>query len=209
MKRKLMLIGGGVLFASSLPLIAASCENKNPTDESIINNTTPQTQGNQNQENPNGTGNSSTDTTPQTKDNQNHQENKNKEEKPNGSGSSSSNTNSQTQDKQKQEDKDKEEKKDNPKDLLKQLEEIKQEYEKAKKDNEKLIEESNYFNDLKQWFEGYIPKINHKWNNYSQFRIEVQKKEITEGWLKLAKEFIEKYKTKIKKDLKERKILIE
>ncbi|UUA23173.1 hypothetical protein L8F19_03990 [Mycoplasmopsis bovis] len=52
-------------------------------------------------------------------------------------------------------------------------------------------------------------KIKHKWNNYSQFRIEVQKKEIDEGWLKLAKEFIEKYKTKIKKDLKERKILIE
>nr|WP_307914149.1 hypothetical protein [Mycoplasmopsis bovis] len=46
----------------------------------------------------------------------------------------------------------KEKEKDNPKDLLKQLDEIKQEYEKAKKDNEKLIEESNYFNDLKKWF---------------------------------------------------------
>ncbi len=30
-------------------MIAASCENKNPTDESIVNNTTPQTQDNQNQ----------------------------------------------------------------------------------------------------------------------------------------------------------------
>ncbi len=105
MKRKLMLIGGGLVFASSFPMIAASCENKNPTDESIINNTTPQTQGNQSQENPNGTGNSSTDTTPQTKDNQNHQENKNKEEKPNGSGNSSTDTTPQTHNNQKQEDK--------------------------------------------------------------------------------------------------------
>nr|WP_307919944.1 hypothetical protein [Mycoplasmopsis bovis] len=32
---------------SSFPMIAASCENKNPTDESIVNNTTPQTQDNQ------------------------------------------------------------------------------------------------------------------------------------------------------------------
>nr|WP_307920791.1 variable surface lipoprotein [Mycoplasmopsis bovis] len=47
MKRKLMLIGGGLVFASSFPMIAASCENKNPTDESIVNNTTPQTQDNQ------------------------------------------------------------------------------------------------------------------------------------------------------------------
>nr|WP_307917859.1 variable surface lipoprotein [Mycoplasmopsis bovis] len=29
---------------SSMPLIAASCENKNPTDESIINNIYPPTQ---------------------------------------------------------------------------------------------------------------------------------------------------------------------
>nr|WP_307922862.1 hypothetical protein [Mycoplasmopsis bovis] len=29
---------------SSMPLIAASCENKNPTDESIINNIAPPTQ---------------------------------------------------------------------------------------------------------------------------------------------------------------------
>nr|WP_307917379.1 hypothetical protein [Mycoplasmopsis bovis] len=27
---------------SSMPLIAASCQNKNPTDKSIINNITPQ-----------------------------------------------------------------------------------------------------------------------------------------------------------------------
>nr|WP_307940889.1 hypothetical protein [Mycoplasmopsis bovis] len=39
--------GGGLVFASSFPMIAASCENKNPTDESIVNNTTPQTQDNQ------------------------------------------------------------------------------------------------------------------------------------------------------------------
>ncbi|QQH24953.1 hypothetical protein HYE18_01125 [Mycoplasmopsis bovis] len=38
--------GGGLVFASSFPMIAASCENKNPTDESIVNNTTPQTQDN-------------------------------------------------------------------------------------------------------------------------------------------------------------------
>nr|WP_307927354.1 variable surface lipoprotein [Mycoplasmopsis bovis] len=31
---------------SSMPLIAASCENKNPTDESIINNIAPPTQSN-------------------------------------------------------------------------------------------------------------------------------------------------------------------
>ncbi|WP_235631872.1 hypothetical protein [Mycoplasmopsis bovis] len=248
-EKKINVNRGGLVFASSFPMIAASCENKNPTDESIVNNTTPQTQDNhQKQEKSNGSGNSSTDTAPQTQGNQNQekpsdsdssssdtapqtQDNHQKQENPSdsgssstdatpqtkdkeqeenrsGSGNSSTDTAPQTQDIQKQENKNKEEK-DNPKDLLKQLDEIKQEYEKAKKDNEKLIEESNYFNDLKKWFEGYIPKIKHKWNNYSQFRIEVQKKEIDEGWLKLAKEFIEKYKTKIKKDLKERKILIE
>ncbi|QQH21216.1 hypothetical protein HYE37_01025 [Mycoplasmopsis bovis] len=42
--------GGGLVFASSFPMIAASCENKNPTDESIVNNTTPQTQDNQSKE---------------------------------------------------------------------------------------------------------------------------------------------------------------
>nr|WP_307919281.1 hypothetical protein [Mycoplasmopsis bovis] len=53
-------------------------------------------------------------------------------------------------------------------------------------------------------------KIKHKWNNYSQFRIEVPKKEIDEGWLKLAKEFIEKIQNKNKEGFKkERKILIE
>ncbi|QQH72493.1 hypothetical protein HYD50_01105 [Mycoplasmopsis bovis] len=46
----------------------------------------------------------------------------------------------------------KEKEKDNPKDLLKQLDEIKPRIWKSKKDNEKLIEESNYFNDLKKWF---------------------------------------------------------
>ncbi len=50
-----------------MPLIAASCQNKNPTDKSIINNITPQ----------------------KTIDNQKQQEDKSKEEKPNGSGNSS------------------------------------------------------------------------------------------------------------------------
>nr|WP_307914150.1 hypothetical protein [Mycoplasmopsis bovis]QQH18947.1 hypothetical protein HYE48_01050 [Mycoplasmopsis bovis] len=68
--------GGGLVFASSFPMIAASCENKNPTDESIVNNTTPQTQDNQikrkkKSKNTNGSGNSSTDTAPQTQGNQN------------------------------------------------------------------------------------------------------------------------------------------
>ncbi|QQH34561.1 hypothetical protein HYD96_01065 [Mycoplasmopsis bovis] len=83
--------GGGLVFASSFPMIAASCENKNPTDESIVNNTTPQTQDNHkknqkinkrpksNQKIPNGSGNSSTDTAPQTQGNQNEQEDKSKE----------------------------------------------------------------------------------------------------------------------------------
>ncbi|QQH48789.1 hypothetical protein HYD75_01145 [Mycoplasmopsis bovis] len=69
--------GGGLVFASSFPMIAASCENKNPTDESIVNNTTPQTQDNhkikkkKKSKNTNGSGNSSTDTAPQTQGNQN------------------------------------------------------------------------------------------------------------------------------------------
>ncbi|QQH25508.1 hypothetical protein HYE15_01005 [Mycoplasmopsis bovis] len=61
-------------------MIAASCENKNPTDESIVNNTTPQTQDNhkikkkkKKQNNTNGSGNSSTDTAPQTQGNQNQE----------------------------------------------------------------------------------------------------------------------------------------
>nr|WP_307938221.1 hypothetical protein [Mycoplasmopsis bovis] len=65
--------------------------------------------------------------TPQTKD-------KEQEENRSGSGNSSTDTAPQTQDIQKQENKNKRKrKKDNPKDLLKQLDEIKQEYEKAKK----------------------------------------------------------------------------
>nr|WP_307908997.1 variable surface lipoprotein [Mycoplasmopsis bovis] len=86
MKRKLMLIGGGLVFASSFPMIAASCENKNPTDESIVNNTTPQTQGNQKSKdkkkkakNTNGSGNSSSDTAPQTQGNQNRAKDKSKD----------------------------------------------------------------------------------------------------------------------------------
>nr|WP_307935658.1 hypothetical protein [Mycoplasmopsis bovis] len=78
--------GGGLVFASSFPMIAASCENKNPTDESIVNNTTPQTQDNhkikrkkEKDKNTNGSGNSSTDTAPQTQGNQNEQEDKSKE----------------------------------------------------------------------------------------------------------------------------------
>nr|WP_307939157.1 hypothetical protein [Mycoplasmopsis bovis] len=234
-------------------MIAASCENKNPTDESIVNNTTPQTQdnhqkkkrtskntngsgnsstdtapqtqGNQNQEkhkeywycffkdwphklkdnsskarkphkiqgrfflrdatpqtkdkeqeeNRSGSGNSSTDTAPQTQGNQNQEKHKStdifsfntaptnsktiikskktpkiqgsfflrdatpqtkdkeQEENRSGSGNSSTDTAPQTQDIQKQENKNKRKRKNNPKDLLKQLDEIKQEYEKAKK----------------------------------------------------------------------------
>ncbi|WP_429979329.1 variable surface lipoprotein, partial [Mycoplasmopsis bovis] len=81
-----------IISISSMPLIAASCQNKNPTDKSIINNITPpkKTIDNQKQqedkskeEKPNGSGNSSQDADPQTKDNQNH-------ENPNGSGNSSS-----------------------------------------------------------------------------------------------------------------------
>ncbi|QUE43258.1 hypothetical protein HYD73_01205 [Mycoplasmopsis bovis] len=82
--------GGGLVFASSFPMIAASCENKNPTDESIINNTTPQTQGNQNdqedkskekeqKDDPSGSDSSSSNTSPQTQGNQNDQEDKSKE----------------------------------------------------------------------------------------------------------------------------------
>ncbi|QQH72724.1 hypothetical protein HYD49_01080 [Mycoplasmopsis bovis] len=64
--------------------------------------------------------------TPQTKD-------KEQEENRSGSGNSSTDTAPQTQDIQKQENKNKRKRKNNPKDLLKQLDEIKQEYEKAKK----------------------------------------------------------------------------
>nr|WP_307938924.1 hypothetical protein [Mycoplasmopsis bovis] len=66
------------------------------------------------------------DATPQTKD-------KEQEENRSGSGNSSTDTAPQTQDIQKQENKNKRKRKNNPKDLLKQLDEIKQEYEKAKK----------------------------------------------------------------------------
>ncbi|UOE64859.1 hypothetical protein MbovBow_03815 [Mycoplasmopsis bovis] len=186
-----------MVFASSFPMIAASCENKNPTDENIINNTTPQTQGNQNQENPSGSDNSSSNTNSQTQDKQ-KQENKNKEEKPNGSGNSSSNTNSQTQDKQKQEDKGKEEKKDNPKDLLKQLEEIKKDYEELKK-------QSNYFDDdLKIWFENAVAGSTRKWNFYLDFKSKVENNHKI-GPLKYVKDFIEKYNTIIKKNLQKNK----
>ncbi|WP_232953189.1 hypothetical protein [Mycoplasmopsis bovis] len=203
-------------------MIAASCENKNPTDESIINNTTPQTQGNQNdqedkskekeqKDDPSGSDSSSSNTSPQTQGNQNDQEDKSKEKEqkddPSGSDSSSSNTSPQTQGNQNdQEDKSKEkEQKDDPENLLKQLEEAKKDYEKTKRENEALIKGSKYFDDLNYWF-GNIGShhSNHEWNYYSQFKLEVKKPRIDEKWLKLAKEFIRKYETVIKKDLKEK-----
>ncbi|QQH43104.1 variable surface lipoprotein [Mycoplasmopsis bovis] len=64
---KIIISLSSIISISSMPLIAASCQNKNPTDESIINNITPQ----------------------KTIDNQKQQEDKSKEEKPNGSGNSS------------------------------------------------------------------------------------------------------------------------
>ncbi|WP_429979833.1 hypothetical protein [Mycoplasmopsis bovis] len=180
--------GGGLVFASSFPMIAASCENKNPTDESIINNTTPQTQGNQN-------------------DQEDKSKEKEQKDDPSGSDSSSSNTSPQTQGNQNdQEDKSKEkEQKDDPENLLKQLEEAKKDYEKTKRENEALIKGSKYFDDLNYWF-GNIGShhSNHEWNYYSQFKLEVKKPRIDEKWLKLAKEFIRKYETVIKKDLKEK-----
>ena len=84
---KIIISLSSIISISSMPLIAASCQNKNRTDESIINNITPQ-----------------------TIDNQKQQEDKSKEEKPNGSGNSSPDTIPQNQDKQKQEDESKEEK---------------------------------------------------------------------------------------------------
>nr|WP_307921373.1 variable surface lipoprotein [Mycoplasmopsis bovis] len=39
---KIIISLSSIISISSMPLIAASCENKNPTDESIINNITPQ-----------------------------------------------------------------------------------------------------------------------------------------------------------------------
>lgn len=38
---KIIISLSSIISISSMPLIAASCENKNPTDEIIINNTTP------------------------------------------------------------------------------------------------------------------------------------------------------------------------
>lgn len=38
---KIIISLSSIISISSMPLIAASCENKNPTDESIINNITP------------------------------------------------------------------------------------------------------------------------------------------------------------------------
>ncbi len=248
--------GGGLVFASSFPMIAASCENKNPTDESIINNTTPQTQGNQNQENPSGSDNSSPDVAPQTQGNQNQenpsgsdssssntttqtqdnqkQENKSKEEKPNGSDSSSSNTTPQTQgnqsqenpsgsgnsspdtthtipqtqSNQKQENKSKEEKqKEDLKDLLKQIEEIKKEYEKAKERKKELLEKSIHFSDLAFWFERITDDDKTYVNYYTEFKSNVEKNKIDSFKYKYVKDFIKRYKTEIKEDLKKQEIL--
>ncbi|TQF26862.1 variable surface lipoprotein [Mycoplasmopsis bovis] len=225
---KIIISLSSIISISSMPLIAASCQNKNPTDKSIINNITPpkkktidnqkqqedkskeekpngsgnssqdadpQTKDNQNHENPNGSGNSSSDADPQTKDNQNH-------ENPNGSGNSSQDADSQTQDIQKRENKNKKEENDDPKYLLEQLEEVKNDYEKTKKENEDLIKNSEYFDELNRWFGNiYPPHFKHEWNYYSQFGLEVKNTEIDKKWLKLAKDFIQRYKTEIKKDL--------
>ncbi|TQF50627.1 hypothetical protein, partial [Mycoplasmopsis bovis] len=147
------------------------------------------------EEKPNGSGNSSQDADPQTKDNQNH-------ENPNGSGNSSQDADSQTQDIQKRENKNKKEENDDPKYLLEQLEEVKNDYEKTKKENEDLIKNSEYFDELNRWFGNiYPPHFKHEWNYYSQFGLEVKNTEIDKKWLKLAKDFIQRYKTEIKKDL--------
>ncbi|TQF41443.1 variable surface lipoprotein [Mycoplasmopsis bovis] len=174
---KIIISLSSIISISSMPLIAASCENKNPTDEIIINNTTPpkKTIDKQKQEEPNGSGNSSPDTIPQN------------------------------QDKQKQEDESKEEKNDDPKYLLKQLEEIQEDYKKAKENNEKF-KELNYLEDLEFWFKN-IPNIGHEWNHYLNFNNQVNRNEKHEYYLKLAKEFMEKYKTKIKKELEEKKLI--
>ncbi|WP_429981851.1 variable surface lipoprotein [Mycoplasmopsis bovis] len=247
---KIIISLSSIISISSMPLIAASCQNKNPTDKSIINNITPQkktidnqkqqedkskeekpngsgnssqdadpqTKDNQNHENPNGSGNSSSDADPQTKDNQNHEnpngsgnsssdadpqtkDNQN-HENPNGSGNSSQDADSQTQDIQKRENKNKKEENDDPKYLLEQLEEVKNDYEKTKKENEDLIKNSEYFDELNRWFGNiYPPHFKHEWNYYSQFGLEVKNTEIDKKWLKLAKDFIQRYKTEIKKDL--------
>ncbi|MBT1403399.1 variable surface lipoprotein [Mycoplasma bovis] len=219
---KIIISLSSIISISSMPLIAASCQNKNRTDESIINNITPpQTIDNQKQqedkskeEKPNGSGNSSPNTTPQTQDNQNHQEDNIKEKEqsddPSGSGNSSPNTTPQTQDNQNhQEDNIKEkEQSDDPRDLLEQLEKIRKDYEKTEKENENLIKNSNYSDVLNNWFgDIYRGRLGHKWNYYLQFKNIVEKRQKPESWFKTVKEFIEEYKTEIEKDLKEQKLI--
>ncbi len=218
---KIIISLSSIISISSMPLIAASCQNKNRTDESIINNITPQTIDNQKQqedkskeEKPNGSGNSSPNTTPQTQDNQNHQEDNIKEKEqsddPSGSGNSSSNTTPQIQDNQNhQEDNIKEkEQSDDPRDLLEQLEKIRKDYEKTEKENENLIKNSNYSDVLNNWFgDIYRGRLGHKWNYYLQFKNIVEKRQKPESWFKTVKEFIEEYKTEIEKDLKEQKLI--
>ncbi len=184
---KIIISLSSIISISSMPLIAASCQNKNRTDESIINNITPQ-----------------------TIDNQKQQEDKSKEEKPNGSGNSSPNTTPQTQDNQNhQEDNIKEkEQSDDPRDLLEQLEKIRKDYEKTEKENENLIKNSNYSDVLNNWFgDIYRGRLGHKWNYYLQFKNIVEKRQKPESWFKIVKEFIEEYKTEIEKDLKEQKLI--
>ncbi len=218
---KIIISLSSIISISSMPLIAASCENKNPTDESIINNITPpQTQGNLNQEDnskekeqkddPSGSDSSSSNTNPQTQDNQNHQEDNIKEKEqsddPSGSGNSSSNTNPQIQDNQNhQEDNIKEkEQSDDPRDLLEQLEKIRKDYEKTEKENENLIKNSNYSDVLNNWFgDIYRGRLGHKWNYYLEFKNIVEKRQKPESWFKTVKEFIKKYETEIKKYLEE------
>ncbi|PYF42550.1 variable surface lipoprotein [Metamycoplasma alkalescens] len=210
---KIIISLSSIISISSMPLIAASCSNKNPTDESIINNITPQTIDNQKQEdkskekeqeeNPSGSGSSSSNTAPQTQGNQNHKN-------PSGSDSSSPDTTT-NQDKQKQEYKNKKEEKDDPEKLLKKLEEVKKDYEKAKEGKEGLIKKSRYYDDLNSWF----GDIHHSrfgsrgsWNYYLDFETKVRKKQNPESYFKIVKEFIKKYETEIKKYLEEN-LLIE
>ncbi|QQH26424.1 hypothetical protein HYE11_01905 [Mycoplasmopsis bovis] len=73
---------------------------------------------------------------------------------------------------------------------------------KKQKKKEKF-EKLNYSEDLEYWFRN-IPGITHEWNFYLDFKNKVIRKEKHDLLFKSAKDFIKKYKTVIKKDLKEK-----